>query len=418
MKNFRFCVMLQRLNPVQENNDCGKPLIIVHCVRSIVGGIFRHINDLIRHQSANGHRVGLICDSLTGGAFEAEKLEALKPYLALGVVQLPMSRSVSISDLSIVRSVGRLLHAVDVDVLHCHGAKGGAYGRFAAYWVSKSRGRKIVTIYSPHGGSLHYNPRSPQGRVYFALERFLENFTSEFIFVAGFEVSAFTRKIGALRRPWSIAYNGLSEPEFIPVKAAADAVDFVYAGHMRDLKGADLFIDAIEIANARAKRSVYAEMIGDGEDRARYEAEVRRRGLQRLVQFRDPMPIRNAFARGRNLVVPSRAEAMPYVVLEAIGGAVPTLATSVGGVPEIFGPHAGELIAPGDANLIASSMLDHLNDPQKARKLAMNLRKQISTQFTIQRLHETVDGVYMRHMSGRRVSGREQKEAAALKLVG
>ena len=413
--------MSKKFESSKKSAGSDKPLVIVHCVRSTVGGIFRHIADLARHQSENGHQVGLICDSLTGGQFEADKLEALEPYLALGIKQLPMSRRISFSDMSITKAVYRLLKDIDVDILHCHGAKGGAYGRLVAYCLSRRRlseGRlKVVCVYSPHGGSLHFNPRSPQGRVYFALERFLENFTSEFVFVAGFEVQAFTRKVGKLRRPWSIAYNGLTEPEFEPVKHDKDAVDFIYAGHMRDLKGSDLFIDAVQIASARLGRPVSAEMIGDGEDRPHYEAEVRSRGLERWIRFRDPMPIRDAFKRGRNLVVPSRAEAMPYIVLEAIGAQMPTMVTSVGGVPEIFGAYSNHLIPPGDANMIATSMIDKLQHHKKALKLAADLRDQIHEQFTVQRMYETVDAVYMRHLTGKPVDIALQNEVANLKLA-
>ncbi|MFJ5488607.1 glycosyltransferase family 1 protein, partial [Hansschlegelia beijingensis] len=60
------------------------PLRIVHLVRSPVGGIFRHIGDLIGAQAAAGHSVGLVCDSTTGGAFEEARIALLRPKLALG----------------------------------------------------------------------------------------------------------------------------------------------------------------------------------------------------------------------------------------------------------------------------------------------------------------------------------------------
>lgn len=395
--------MLQNVD-ISGDARVHKPLVIVHCVRSTVGGIFRHVIDLVKHQSACGHHVGLICDSITGGEFEAQKLDGLRPFLSLGVVQLPMSRRAAFTDFAITKKVYQLLSEVNVDVLHCHGAKGGAYGRFAAHMVSRDRRRQnladVVTVYSPHGGSLHFNPYSPQGRVYFAIERFLENFTDEFIFVAGFEVEAFVRKIKKLRRPWSIAYNGLTGSEFDPVKPHCEAVDFVFAGHMRDLKGADLFLDAIEIANARSLRPITAKMIGNGEDRARYESEVLRRKLSNRITFHDTMPIRDAFSMGRNLVVPSRAEAMPYIVLEAIGARVPLLVTSVGGVPEIYGSHAQQLLPPGDANIIATAMLARLQQPEAAQRFAEVLGQEIQSKFTIDRMYETVDAAYRRHLTG------------------
>src|SRR3954469_24476578 len=49
-------------------------LRIVHCVRAPIGGIFRHVLDLAAEQTARGHLVGIVLDSTSGGAFEAEKI--------------------------------------------------------------------------------------------------------------------------------------------------------------------------------------------------------------------------------------------------------------------------------------------------------------------------------------------------------
>ncbi|MEP1444457.1 MAG: glycosyltransferase family 4 protein, partial [Hyphomicrobiales bacterium] len=241
--------------------------------------------------------------------------------------------------------------------------------------------------------------RSLSGQIYFGVERLMERLTCEFIFVAGYEVETYSRKISKLRQPWSIAYNGLSAEEFNVVKPSARAVDFVYAGHMRDLKGADLFIDAIEIANARSSDPVHALMIGDGEDLPRYKEDVQRRGLTDRIQFLAPMPIRDVFKRTRNLVVPSRAEALPYIVVEALGARVPTLSTSVGGIPEIYGSYGHYLLPPGDANLIATAMLDRLSRPEKASDLAGTLRQIVKQKFTVEGMCKKVDKVYLRNLA-------------------
>jgi glycosyltransferase involved in cell wall biosynthesis len=57
------------------------------------------------------------------------------------------------------------------------------------------------------------------------------------------------------------------------------------------------------------------------------------------------------------LVIPSRAESLPYVVLEAAAAGVPIIATAVGGVPEIFGPQADALIPPEDVAALAMRKL-------------------------------------------------------------
>ena len=54
---------------------------------------------------------------------------------------------------------------------------------------------------------------------------------------------------------------------------------------------------------------------------------------------------------------------MPYIVLEAAAAGMPMIATAVGGVPEIFGPHANRLVPPGNVDALAAAMTEAYTDP-------------------------------------------------------
>ena len=60
-----------------------------------------------------------------------------------------------------------------------------------------------------------------------------------------------------------------------------------------------------------------ATLVGDGPDRAALVAQAERLGLAQAIRFMPAMPARKRKALGRIMVVPSRAESLPYVVLEA-----------------------------------------------------------------------------------------------------
>jgi len=75
------------------------PLRILHCFRNPIGGIFRHVRDLVEEHSAAGHQIGILCDSSTGGAYEDALFETIRPKLALGLTRLPMRRAISPSDM-------------------------------------------------------------------------------------------------------------------------------------------------------------------------------------------------------------------------------------------------------------------------------------------------------------------------------
>lgn len=367
------------------------PLRIIHVVRSPQGGIGRHIFDLAAAQADLGHEVGFVCDSLTISPYERARIEAARPSFALGTILIPVARQIGPSDVTALRRVHAALAPLQPDVIHTHGAKGGVFGRLAAAWLGRSR--PVAAFYAPHGGSLHYERRSLEGRVYFTIERALERITDALIHVSAYERDAYVAKVGAPRCPAVVVRNGLSPDEFEPVEPAADATDILYLGMLRDLKGVDVLIEALATLAATG-RKVTATIVGDGPDEPRYRSRVSELGLADLVRFRPSTPARTAFALGRCIVVPSRAESMPYVVLEAIGAGLPMIATSVGGIPEIFGSSSDDLVPPGDPVALAAAMMRTLDDPGSAAQRATALKAHIGQEFSRSTMASKIESVY------------------------
>ncbi|TKT81435.1 glycosyltransferase [Aquamicrobium sp. LC103] len=335
-------------------------LRIVHCFRSPVGGIFRHVRDLTEAQAAAGHQVGIICDSSTGGELEERYFRGMDGMLALGVRRLPMQRHIGPGDLAVAWRTYKYIKELQPDVLHGHGAKGGMLVRLFGSLLRVSRFR-VARLYSPHGGVLHYDRRSMAGKVFFGIERALELATDHLLFVSDYERRTFHAKIGEPRTASSLVYNGLREPEFEPVMPRGDAADFLYIGMMRDLKGPDIFLDALALAEKETGRSLSAVMIGDGGDLQKYKDQAERLGFGPRVTFLAPMQAREGFSHGRVIVVPSRAEAMPYIVLEALAAGKTMIATAVGGIPEIFEAGSPAMVAPSPA-AIAEAMVAALEN--------------------------------------------------------
>lgn len=338
-----------------------RPLRIIHCFRSPVGGIFRHVRDLAAAQHAAGHQVGIVCDSSTGGAHEDRMFEQMTPLLALGVRRTAMQRHIGPGDIASAWRTYRLLGDLEPDVLHGHGAKGGAYAR-AFGTLMRLSGRRVARLYSLHGGSLHYDETALTGRLFFALERSMERITDHLLFVSDYERQTYLRKVGTPRVASSLVYNGLTLPEFAPVSPSPAAADFLYIGMMRDLKGPDLFIDALALVEKTTGRRMSAAMVGAGDDLPKYKAQAAALGLSDRIVFHDPLPARQAFALAKTIVVPSRAEAMPYIVLEALAAGMPMVATTVGGIPEIFEGREDVLVEP-EAAALAGRMSEAVSDP-------------------------------------------------------
>jgi len=360
------------------------PLKILHVLRAPVGGLFRHVIDLARAQAARGHLVGIVADSSTGGARAGAAFAAVSPQLALGLTRVPMSRHVGSSDLSAQRHVAQRTRETGADVLHGHGAKGGAYARLC--------GGRAVRVYTPHGGSLHYSRSSPVGLLYLTLEQVLMRRTELFLFESRYGRDAFAAKIGTPRALARVVHNGVTSQEFTEVVPREDATNVVFVGELRLLKGLDVLLDGLGLL-AR-ERAVSATIVGAGPDEQQFREQAERLGLASSTRFLAPMPAREAFALGRLLVIPSRAESLPYIVLEACAAAVPLITTNVGGIPEVFWPQAARLIAPGDAPALAAAISAALADPASLRNETLTLRARVQAEFSAEAMADAILAAY------------------------
>jgi glycosyltransferase involved in cell wall biosynthesis len=360
-----------------------QPLRILHAVRAPVGGIFRHILDLANGQANRGHHVGIIADSLTGGERAEAALAEIAPRLKLGVHRLAIHREPHPSDVMVWVRIMRLIQQLKPDVLHGHGAKAGAFIRLEA--TSKN----TIRVYTPHGGSLHYPPSTVKGALYGRLERVLKNRTDLFLFESAFARDTYQRTIGKPAGLVRCVFNGVTADEFDPIVKAADATDIVYVGEFRHIKGADLLIDTVARLRADGK-PVTLTLAGDGEELGTLKAQIQKLGLGEAVRFIGHVKARYGFSKGSLLVVPSRGDSMPYVVIEAAAAGIAMVAANVGGIPEIFGPHTEALFAPGAAGAMADAIETALEDPAAALARAKSLRERIFQHFSQKAMVEGV----------------------------
>ena len=353
---------------------------ILHCLRAPVGGLFRHVGDLARAQAALGHEVGVACDSLASDGLTEARLAALAGELGLGLHRLAMSREVGLADVRATRSIRDLARVLRADVIHGHGAKGGAYARLAAR-ACKRAGLTVSCFYTPHGGSLHYAPTSLKGRGYMAAERALQPATDGIIFESEYARRTYQRNVGLSRAPARVVANGLLPADFDLVVPEPDASELLFVGELRHLKGVDLLLSAL--AETQALAAARLLVVGDGPDGASLRARADASGLASRVTFAGAMPARHAFAKGRVLVVPSRAESLPYIVLEAAAAGLPVVATDVGGVSEIVAGTSTKLVPPDDVAALARALCAALADPAATAAEALALRDNVARRFTV-----------------------------------
>lgn len=327
---------------------------IIHVFRAPIGGLFRHVRDLARGQTELGHEVGIVCDSTTGGDYAVKLLDELKPFCGLGIERRPISRMPGLGDLAGAKAVMEMTRKWQPDVLHGHGAKGGVYARLAGYALKKR------SFYTPHGGSLHHPAGWPMNLLLVGTEKMMRRIGTGLCFVCHYERERFDRMIGIKGKSSIVVHNGLWDDEYSPAVADADASDFIFIGEMRDYKGVDILLNALS-----TMKGATATLVGDGPAMDEYKQLAKSLSIADRVHFAGRMPMSQAVKRGRIMVLPSRFESFPYVVLETAAASLPLITSAVGGIAEVVPKQL--LCEPLNAEELSRRMGNLLRDPAQMK---------------------------------------------------
>ena len=146
--------------------------------------------------------------------------------------------------------------------------------------------------------------------------------------------------------------------EAVPQPTMADSTEFVCVGRLSAQKGLPLLIAACDRLRAVGEAFTLT-IVGDGEMRAELEAEIARRdlaGVVTLAGIRTAEEIREHLARARAFVLPSFAEGLPVVIMEALALERPVISTAIAGIPELVDDSCGWLIPAGSEDALVEAM--------------------------------------------------------------
>lgn len=171
-------------------------------------------------------------------------------------------------------------------------------------------------------------------------------------------------------------------------EAVGASTKFVCIARLSAQKGIPLLIGACDRLRADGARFTVT-IIGDGELRRAIEADIRRRNLDDLVDLAGvctSAEIREQLRGARALVLPSFAEGLPVVLMEALALSRPVIATAIAGIPELVDAHCGWLIPAGSESALVDAMKAALGASSKERAV-----KGATGRERVQRMHNAAD---------------------------
>jgi glycosyltransferase involved in cell wall biosynthesis len=169
----------------------------------------------------------------------------------------------------------------------------------------------------------------------------------------------------------------------------------VCVGRLVPDKGQSLLVDAIGLLRARGV-DARLELVGDGPDRAHLDAHVRELGLGDAVVLAGAVgqdTIRDHYAAADVFCLPSFAEGVPVVLMEAMAMGMPVVTTRIAGIGELVEDGiSGVLVRPGRADLLADA-LQGLTDPETRRRMGAAGRAMVVREFDVARSAAVLAGI-------------------------
>ncbi|MGY2259182.1 glycosyltransferase family 4 protein [Pseudomonas sp. SDO55104_S430] len=274
-------------------------------------------------------------------------------------------------------------------LINTHNFKGLLFG-----WIGATLLRLPLVI-TQHG----FTPRSRKQKFYtwLSLQLCRTASVSRVVCVAE-SIATLCRQASVDAEKLQVIPNGLPAALDAPSPAIDRKRRLVgYVGRLSSEKGPDLFLDAL-VPLCWRHSQLDAVMLGDGPERDRLLGQIEEAGLASRISLPGYQNDMRLWWRQLDaLVISSRTEGTPMILLEAMQAGVPVVAFGVGGIPDVLQDgHNGLLATPADVPALARQIDALLSDPALGRELSYNARRTQMDRYDLKALAERWSQLYIR----------------------
>jgi len=290
-------------------------------------------------------------------------------------------------DLALATRMAEVAQIYGLDLLHVHYAiPHSVSALLARQMLAANGGRRLPFVTTLHGTDITLVGTDPS---YMPITRFSIEQSDGVTAISNY-LRERTLQVFDVKKPVQVIYNFVNcdlyrrDPEIEQHRAEYAHADERILVHLSNFRPVKRVTDVVEIFD-QVQRQVPARllMIGDGPDRSPAEWMVRRKGIQDRVHFLGKQGrVHEKLAIADLMLLPSQLESFGLAALEAMACEVPTVATRVGGVPEVIDDGTTGILAEvSDVEAMARRAIEVLSDESKLRLMGKRARIAAQTRF-------------------------------------
>ena len=349
--------------------------------------------DILAHLDAEKYDKYLICaqDAIESAEF-AEKFTRA----GVTIIRLEsLKRAIGKHDIRAFRDLYRLIKKHDFDIVHSHSTKPGILARMAARLAGVS-----AVIHTVHGVAFHKNEPRLKRTFFYAIEFFATLFGHFLTSVNGYYKKHF--RFVAKER-FRIIYNGIDVSyRGKRMQQEKKQKHILYLSRLERAKDPLTLLKAANLLKNKYKRDDFKiKIAGDGDLMADCVQYVASHQLEQQVEFLGWVTEKTPVYQDADIFcVPSIFEAFGLVFAEAGLYELPTVATTVEGIPEVvINEKTGYLVSPQRPDLLAEKLVYLLDNPHECYRLGAAAKEYVLANFTKERMAEEYEKLYRQSLS-------------------
>ncbi len=373
--------------------------ILYVITKSNWGGAQRHVFDLSTSMKNRGHEVWV---ALGGEGLLKTKLEEAGIY-TFSIAN--MSRDMNLNkDAGSFKEIYNVIKNKKPDIIHLHSPKAAGLGSLAGRLLKVKR---IIT--TVHGWTFNES-RPIWEKASIALFSWITMLLSHITIVLSDKEYKQALLFPGVKDKVRLVPLGLKPITFVSVDGAKQALAKIIGMNLVDFykknvvatiaelhpnKGLQYLIEAMSLIGEQQTNTICL-IIGDGDDKELIETTIKANKLENKIFLTGRIDNASEYLKAVSVfVLPSIKEGLPYTILEAGMASIATVATTVGGIPEIVEDmKSGILIQPRNAKELAHAISFMIEHPEERKRYGNALRERIVEKYAFNRMIEENEGFY------------------------
>jgi L-malate glycosyltransferase len=308
-------------------------------------------------------------------------------------------------DLALATRMAEVAEIYNLDILHVHYAIPHSVSALLARQMlaaqPNGKSRKLPFVTTLHGTDITIVGAD---RSYLPVTRYsIEQ--SDGVTAISHYLKKVTLQEFEIRNPIEVIYNFVNcdiyrrDPKAAENRAEFASADERILVHVSNFRPVKRICDVIEIFDLVHKKIPSRLLLmGDGPERSRAEWLVNKKGLRNRVEFLGKVDrVYEKLSIADLMLMPSEMESFGLAALEGMACELPTIATSVGGVPEVIDHGRSGFLAPvGDVDGMAGHAIDILSDEKRLREMGKVARWEAQTRFCSSKIIPEYEKFYER----------------------